>query len=374
MKNRSKCYALSFLFIIGIGSFIIGACKKTTSDNSYSINEPIRAVDLSFTPLMESYGVSFSDNNKTMPLLQICKNHGINTVRIRLWHTPISNSSSLNEVLSFAKQCKTAGFKFYLDLHYSDTWADPGKQSLPNAWKACTRLSLVDSVSHYTENVLLQFKNQNCLPEYIQIGNEVNQGMLWDFGKLVNFNDTNWNYFKALQLAAINKIKTISPSAQIILHYAGLQGAYDFFSKAQQMQIPFDLVGISYYPWWHGNMTSLKSTFVQLNQLSKPIIIAETAYPFTLNWNDWTNNIVGTSNQLLPTFPASPLGQSNFIDSLWKIITPSNPNQAFGICYWAPEYVAYKGAQDTSASPWENLCLFDFQNNACIGIKALGGK
>ena len=140
--------------------------------------------------------------------------------------------------------------------------------------------------------------------------------MLWDFGRLQNFNDTNWNYFKALQLAAINKIKTIIPSAQIILHYAGLQGAYDFFSKAQQMQIPFDLVGISYYPWWHGNLTSLKSTITQLNQFSKPIIIAETAYPFTLNWNDWTNNIVGTSNQLLPAFPASPLGQSNFIDSL----------------------------------------------------------
>lgn len=374
MKNRSFRYTLCFLFIIGLGSFIMGACKKTATNDSSIINEPIRAMDLSFTPLMESYGVSFSDNNKTMPLLQICKNHGINTVRIRLWHTPTNNSSSLIEVLNFAQQCKSAGFKFYLDLHYSDSWADPGKQTLPSAWLQCSRLSLLDSVSNYTEKVLLQFQNQNCLPDYIQIGNEVNQGMLWDFGRLQNFNDTNWNYFKALQLAAINKIKTICPTAQIILHYAGLQGAYDFFSKAQQMQIPFDLVGISYYPWWHGNLTSLKSTITQLNQFSKPIIIAETAYPFTLNWNDWTNNIVGTSNQLLPAFPASPLGQSNFIDSLWKIITPSNPSQAYGICYWAPEYVAYKGAQDTSASPWENLCLFDFQNKACMGIKALGGK
>lgn len=374
MTNRSKYYVLSLLFFIGIASFIIGACKKTRTDISNTINDPIRAMDLSFTPLMESYAVSFSDNYKTMPLLQICKNHGINTIRIRLWHTPINNNSSLTEVLNFAKQCKSAGFKLYLDVHYSDSWADPGKQTIPNAWKVCTRLSLMDSVSQYTEDVLLQFKSQNCLPDYIQIGNEVNQGMLWNFGKVTSVNDTNWNYFKALQLAAFNKIKTTSPATKIILHYAGLQGAYDFFSKAQQMQLPFDLVGISYYPWWHGNLTSLKSTITLLNQLSKPIIIAETAYPFTLNWNDWTINIVGTSNQLLQGFPASPIGQSNFIDSLWKIITPSNPNQVFGICYWAPEYVAYKGTQDTSASPWENLCLFDFQHNACIGIKALGGK
>jgi arabinogalactan endo-1,4-beta-galactosidase len=221
---------------------------------------------------------------------------------------------------------------------------------------------------------LFQFKNQNCLPEYIQIGNEVNQGMLWNFGKLSNFNDTNWNYFKAIQEAAIAKIKTLSPSTKIILHYAGLQGAYGYYTKAQQMQIPFDLLGISYYPWWHGDLTDLKNCIAQLNQFSKPIILAETAYPFTLNWNDWTNNIVGTSNQLLPSLPASALGQSNFIDSLWKIMNPTNQNQTYGICYWAPEYVAYKGAQDTSASPWENLCLFDFQNNACIGIKALGGK
>ncbi len=374
MENWSKRSIFSVLFIISIASIILGACKKTEPKDTGTINEPIRAMDLSFAPLMESYGVSYKDNNKIMPLLQICKNHGINTIRIRLWHSPISNSSSLNEVLSFAKQCKTAGFKFYLDIHYSDTWADPGKQTLPNAWQACTRLSLLDSVSQYTENVLLQFKSQNCLPEYIQIGNEVNQGMLWNFGKLSNFNDTNWNYFKAIQEAAIAKIKTLSPSSKIILHYAGLQGAYGYYTKAQQMQIPFDLLGISYYPWWHGDLTDLKNCITQLNQFSKPIILAETAYPFTLNWNDWTNNIVGTSNQLLPSLPASALGQSNFIDSLWKIMNPTNQNQTYGICYWAPEYVAYKGAQDTSASPWENLCLFDFQNNACIGIKALGGK
>jgi arabinogalactan endo-1,4-beta-galactosidase len=158
-----------------------------------------------------------------------------------------------------------------------------------------------------------------------------------------------------------------SPNTQIMLHYAGINGALDFFSQVDSLD--FDQIGISYYPRWHEqNLTVVQAFFNTLGQqTNKHILIAETAYPFTLGWNDWTNNLVGEPEHLIEGFPATPQGQADFMRYIkWLMLETSN---ARGFCYWAPEWVAYKGPQATDGSPWENMALFNFNNRALKSIE-----
>jgi arabinogalactan endo-1,4-beta-galactosidase len=158
-------------------------------------------------------------------------------------------------------------------------------------------------------------------------------------------------------------VREDSSDCKIIIHFAGLKGLDWFFNQVKT--IDYDIIGLSYYPIWHGkSLAELKLNMQQLGDLyKKKILIAETAYPFTLAWNDWTNNIVGLSDQLiLPEYPALPEGQRNFIHHIKKIVEESPTG--LGFCYWGGELIAWKGKQATNGSPWENQALFDFNNLA----------
>jgi arabinogalactan endo-1,4-beta-galactosidase len=148
-----------------------------------------------------------------------------------------------------------------------------------------------------------------------------------------------------------------------MLHYAGVDsGSTLFFSKVTA--IDYDYIGLSYYPIWHGNHLSNVTNAINLvgQTYNKKVLIAETAYPFTLSWNDWTNNIVGLDNQLIPAFPASNSGQKSFVLAIKNALKQSNFGQGF--CYWGAEWVAFRGTQSTNGSSWENQALWDFNNNS----------
>ena len=150
--------------------------------------------------------------------------------------------------------------------------------------------------------------------------------------------------------------------------------ALAYFQKLQTYSPDFDIIGLSYYPWWHGmDMNVLKQTMDQLNStFHKPLLIAETAYPFTLQWNDWTNNLVGLSSQLMPGYDATQSGQSKFLSDLKTVVRSSSSLDHTGVCYWAGDYVAFRGTTATDGSPWENLALFDFQYKALPALDSLG--
>ena len=207
---------------------------------------------------------------------------------------------------------------------------------------------------NYTEKVVTELQ-----PNYIQIGNEINPGFLHPYGHISN----NFEQFIELMSAAISGVRSNSNDAKIMVHFAGIEGADWFFNKVNVLD--YDIIGLSYYPKWHGK--SLNSLQLKMKQLSvahqKPIVIAETAYPFTLGWNDWTNNIVGEEDQLiLPEYPATIEGQRRFIKQI-RMLTKEVEN-GLGFCYWGAELISWKGNQSTEASPWENQALFDFDNKA----------
>jgi arabinogalactan endo-1,4-beta-galactosidase len=348
---------------IGILFFIFISCnKKDINDpTSENINSTfITAVDISNYPEISNSNPRFYDlEGNPNDFLTILKNNGINTIRLKLWVQPNDEHSGFNEVKQFSSIVKANGFKTWITLHYSDTWADPGQQNPPAQWEGLNMSQLKDRVYTYTEKVVTELQ-----PDYIQVGNEINTGFLHPYGHISN----EFQQFKELMNTAIIAVRTNANDTKIILHYAGIEGSEWFYNQVSYFD--YDIIGLSYYPIWHGkSLDALKTTMQNLsNFYDKKIVIAETAYPFTLSWNDWTNNIVGLDEQLiLPTYPATPEGQQNFIKEIKKLT--KEVENGIGFCYWGAELIAWKGNEASEASPWENQALFDFNNKALPVLK-----
>ena len=354
---------LSLFFII----LVVVSCKKK-DDNPDSGTNPnplpdsvfMRGADLSFIPEIESYPVEFTDTSGNVKdVVTILKEAGCNTVRVRLWHTPSTEHSGFAEMAAFCERIKAAGMMVYLTMHYSDTWADPGQQTLPAAWKGLNMTQLKDSVYQYTYMVMSEIK-----PEFVSLGNEINDGMLWEAGRMGNGN----NLYQLLDQAS-HATRKASPKSWIIIHYAGLDGVNAFFSQMKSHDIDFDVIGISYYPYWHGkNLSTVSTTLNGLaRDFDKPVLIAETAYPFTLDWADMTHNIIGLESQLIPSYPATPQGQLDFMAALREMV--STLDKGAGFCYWGGDFVAFKGPDSQEGSSWENQALFDFDFHALPAIR-----
>ncbi len=314
----------------------------------------VHGADLSAFPQIDSvHPIFYNASGQKEDFLSILKNSGVNTVRLRLWNHPATRHSSLDEVKMFSAKLRAMGFKLWIDLHYSDTWADPGQQEPPVAWQGISFEALNDSVYSFTRKVTSEIE-----PDFIQIGNEINPGFLIPDGSI-----SNEMQFLMLLSSGVKAVRDFSDSTKIIIHYAGITGTDWFFSKVST--IDYDIIGISYYPVWHGHdLSGLADTLTYLgNTFQKKVLIAETAYPFTLAWNDQTHNLVGLDSQLiLPEYPATPKGQKDFMAAL-KTIMEAN-EQGIGFCYWGGELIAFKGPQATDGSSWENQALFDFNNLA----------
>lgn len=353
-------------FIILTLSLLLASCSSggdstdTTTTPTPTEDSFIRAADMSFVPEIEASGYQYKNNNTTQDPLLTLKNAGVNYIRIRLWNNPSNGHSNLTEVKQLATRVRNLGLKVWLTVHYSDTWADPANQTKPAAWQNLNFTSLKSAVSTYTSQIMSEIN-----PDIIQIGNETNDGFLWPEGKL----STNESQYLELATAAIASVRNANSTTKIMLHYAGISNSADwFFNKVKNLN--YDYIGISYYPVYHGtSLTDLKKKLTSLSQtFGKKIIIAETSYPFSLGYNDWTNNVVGQTNQLISGYEASFTGQKNYITAI-KSLIKEVPN-GIGFCYWGGEWVAFKGSQATDGSTWENQALWDFNNNAVEGIQA----
>lgn len=337
------------------------SCSSDSKDETEPIVEDnfIRAADMSYLPLIESEGTVYKNNNISENALTTLKNAGCNTIRVRLWKNPINAHSGFNEVKTFAQRIKQAGMKVWLTVHYSDTWADPAHQEKPAEWQSLSFTDLKTAVTNYTNQIMTEIN-----PDIIQIGNETNDGMLWPQGKLT----TNESQFLQLVSAASSAIRSKSSTTKIMLHYAGTSGSDWFFNKVAT--VDYDYIGLSYYPIWHGkDLNVVKNTINSLSAThNKKVIIAETAYPFTLDWNDWTNNIMGLESQLITTYPATPAGQKSYLLAIKNLV--KDTTNGIGFCYWGSEWVAFRGNESTNGSSWENQALWDFNFNALPVMEA----
>ena len=315
---------------------------------------------------VEENGGLFYENGNQIDPIQIFKDKGINTARIKIWHTPSLNYNNLESVLEIADRASSVGLDLFLDFHYSDTWADPSSQTKPSAWVDLNFETLCDSLEQYSHHVITKLKNQNTLPKYVQIGNETDCGFLWPDGYVCDEsnNDSQWNKLRDLFMHAIEGINSAlytQDTLKIISHVSS--GGNWFFNNLIGQGVDIDILSISYYPMWHGTLSDLNQNMDELgNEFQKPVLIVETAYPFTLQWNDNTNNILGLETQLLEDYEASEEGQFTFLHDLITLVDEND--YGLGICYWAPDWIS----TNQFGSPWENQALFDFDGELLDAI------
>jgi arabinogalactan endo-1,4-beta-galactosidase len=295
--------------------------------------------DLSFLKSAEDKGFQFRENDSARQGLMIFKDHGYNWIRLRLFHTPTSLPNSLDYTIALAKKAKELGFKFLLDYHYSDTWADPGKQFIPKAWEGLTHKDLVSAVFDYTSETIRKFREAGVQPDIVQIGNEVINGMMWPDGKLPE----NWDNFADLVVAGINGVyagcaANYYPKIMIHIDQGGSKEKTKyFFDKLLSYDIKFDYIGQSYYPWWHGTLLDLRENMIFMaKEYKKPIILAEVAY---------CASPTEYKNKPAP-YPETPEGQKEFLESVNEVVLSTPDNLGAGIFWWEPATMGGRSTRD----------------------------
>lgn len=328
--------------------------------------------DLSTLVQLEDVGKTFSEAGVTAPAEQILKRYNANLVRLRLWVDPEQNFNNLDQVKRMAVRIKAAGMKFLLDLHYSDTWADPGHQDIPKAWAGQDLSTLAQSVRAYTKSVLEELNSQNTLPDMVQVGNEITNGMLYPIGQINGSSQSGFEAFATLVKAGIAGVRDATPTGQniqIMIHIDRGSNAFlatSFFERLENSGAKFDLIGLSYYPYWNGGLSSLKGSLDALaKRFKKPIIIAETAYPHTLKDSDNYPNVIGAGTALPAAYSPTPEGQALLLRDLMAIVART-PNQlGRGIIYWESAWIPGIGWKPGEGNAWDNQAMFD-QNGVAL--------
>mgnify|MGYP000894603809 FL=1 len=351
--------------------------------------------DISMLPYYEQERATYYDHNgkSISNVLSFFKDEGWNAMRVRLFVNPTkhtTNSSApyswstdnnvcqnIEWVKSLGKRIKAAGFQFMLDIHYSDTWADPGKQWTPEAWKDADDTALGDSVYNYTVRVLKALTAAGAEPDFVQTGNEISYGMLWGQpnGTLKqcwpSSSTANWTRFTNLLSKATQAVRATAPSAKIILHVervssntslqadnANYAALTNFYQKMTAAGIDYDIIGLSYYPYFHGAMSELEGAISKLEASypSKKIMLVETGYPYA-----WA---VSNDFDYTGTFAYSNDGQKAYTDSLVTML--NKHNNVNGLFWWWPEY----NAKGTSLGGWYNAPLFDSRTGCATSALA----
>ena len=352
----------AYLIII----FMLFGCKKTNSQLPNSTNAIVLGGDLSYVNEVEDSGAKYQRNNSSVDPYALFAEKGCNLVRLRLWHTPsINRYSGLEDVKKSIRRAKAANMRVLLDFHYSDIWADPGRQNIPKAWSTITDLNVLgDSLYGYTLNTLLTLNKEGLLPEMVQVGNEINSEILQPEGKAKPIIDWKRNVFLLNKgIAAVREASSkSSKKIEVMLHIAQPENAIKWFADASANGIePYDWIGISYYPLWSTVKTKDLPYFINnlVTTHKKQLMVVETAYPHTLANADPANNILD-DKALVAGYPASPTGQKQYMIDLVKLIFQGG---GAGVVYWEPAWISSSAKTPWGqGSHWDNATFFDAAN------------
>lgn len=337
--------------------------------------------DISMLTQYESQGAKYldKDGKATGDLLTFLKQQGWNTMRVRLFVDPSKDNDKavvqdLNYVKALGKRIKNAGLMLLLDFHYSDTWADPGKQWTPDAWKQMTDQQLYEQIYAYTKNCLQEMTAAGATPDFIQTGNEISYGMLWGTKADVEKNQTNrcytnspaanWTRFITLLQQAGKACREVCPQAKIIIHSERTPKPNvltDFFDRMKTAGLDYDIIGLSYYPYFHGSLNVLETALKQIEakNYGKPIQVVETGYPSQYA-------VPGTEFNYTNVYSYSSEDQRKFTADLIDLL--KKHQLVNGLSWWYAEANA-KGCTGNLKDGWYNAGLFD--NNTGRALPAL---
>lgn len=397
MTHRARRRASALITAAAL--VLVGAALPATRAAAVEPDGFVMGGDLGMIHEVESLGGTFSRGGVVGDPIDIMGDAGMNLARLRLWVDPYTvtgepyggGTNDLATTISTAQRAKAAGMDILLDFHLSDWWADPGTQTVPKAWRGLTYSQLVSTVRAYTEDVIDAMRAAGVLPDMVQMGNEIPGGILWDHGRVGNgvSDFTQLAGLLKAGIAGVDASLRTGEDIEIVLHldHGGDNALYRWWFDAITAQgVPFDIIGLSYYPFWHGTMGQLA---VNLNDISarydKDVLIVETAYGWTLGDGDGLGNSFYTAEAATGGYPASVVGQTAFLRDLRDIVRAVPDGRGRGLIWWEPGWLPVPGANwgteagkidnddpGVLSNPWDNQTLFDWSGAALPTLDVFG--
>lgn len=361
----------------------------------------IKGMDISSLTEVERCGGRFYDHGREKDLMEILKSYGTNYVRLRLWNDPYApdgrpygaGCSDFATTLQLARRAQAQGFGRLLDFHYSDFWADPGKQTIPKAWRGLDEDGLTQAVYEFTKKTLEDFGAAGVMPTMVAVGNELSNGLLWPYGKTPRYQT-----IARFVSAGIRAVKSVDWTLPVMVHLdnGGNQELYrnwfdQYFANDGE---DFDCIGLSYYPFWHGNLADLEANMNQVAlRYHKDLIVAEVSMGFTTQdykeyekLDDAHRKGCAAKPELLAglDYPMTREGQADFMKDVMSRIQKVPENRGKGFFYWEPAWLPrygsewateaareYIGEPGKGGNEWANQALFDYDGHALPALSAI---
>jgi arabinogalactan endo-1,4-beta-galactosidase len=380
MLRNLSTMVLAIVLLVTVGAGPVSAKGHRLDIRGADVSSLMKSEDLS--------GVYRTEAGRKGDALRILKAHGLDWIRLRAFVDPADGYHGTAELLAMSRRAQRLGIHVLVDLHYSDFWADPGKQWTPAAWEGLSFQDLERRFVRYTRSVMRALVRQGTPPDMIQLGNEIRSGMLWDYvatwtgcstadegypggaTKTVCHTE-DWDQLAQLLTAGYRAVKSVSPHTRVMLHLdaGGDNGTYRWwFDNITQRDVPFDVIGASYYAYWHGTLDQLQANLDDISaRYDKDVVVAETAYPFTLDDQDGWPNVIGSEGQLAPGYPATPQGQAANLRDVMNVVRAVPNGRGLGVFYWDATWTGVAGNGWTPRDPaqgngWENQALFGFDD------------
>ncbi len=345
-----------FIIMLAIIFYIRALSNKKSASDFYV------GGDVSSIIEVEENGAIFFDYNGTQAdILEILKDNGMDSVRIRIWNDPVDESGTpyanghndLETAIQIGKRATDFGMRVLIDFHYSDFWADPSSQTVPKDWKNLTFPEKEQALYTYTKDSLKALLDEGVNVTMVQIGNETTSGLA---------GETEWDKITTLMSAGSKAVREVSAlynkEILVAMHFTEYEG-YDWYAcQLQKYNVDYDVFASSYYPYWHGSLEGLTASLKNIiEKYEKKVLIVEFAYPYNFANLDNVPNAISWNSSLNFPYKVNKDGQIKAIEDIYKTAI-SLGDDCLGLFYWEPAWINIPRS-DYVGSPWENQALFD---------------
>ena len=325
-------------------------------------NDFILGMDASCVPALENSGVKYYDFDGTeKDVYEILSDNGINYIRVRIWNDPYDANGNgygggncdLENAIAIGKRATEYGMKLLVDFHYSDFWADPGKQMVPKAWKGMSVDEKAEAIYQFTKDCLQQLKKAGVDVGMVQIGNETNGALCGESSAALG----GWKKIMQLISAGSKAVREVCPKAMVAVHFANPENAESYASYGKNLEyygVDYDVFASSYYPYWHGTLDNLAQVLNNIaTKYNKKVMVAETSYAYTPEDTDFSGNTIGEGANVVKDYPMTIQGQANLVRDVVDTVVNKTTN-GIGVFYWEGTWISVgTNSWEENSAKWE---------------------
>ena len=376
-KGRSKFSMKKRWILLALaGTLLLSACGPAREERKPDVqsdslyvqkveNLPedfILGMDASCVPALEKSGVRYYDYDGTQKdVYEILSNNGINYIRVRVWNDPFDaegngyggGNCDIENAIVVGKRATEHGMKLLVDFHYSDFWADPGKQMVPKAWQGMNFEEKQEALYQYTRDCLQKLKAAGVDVGMVQIGNETNGALCGESATSLG----GWKRIMELMSAGSRAVREVCPEAMVAVHFANPENAASYEGYARNLDyygVDYDVFASSYYPYWHGTLENLSQVLSKVaTTYGKKVMVAETSYAYTEKDTDFSGNTIGEGSAVVKDYPMTIQGQANLVRNVIDTVVNKTTN-GIGVFYWEGTWISVgTNSWEENSAKWE---------------------